>query len=84
VTRVTPEFGRYLERNFIPSNLGFYISPLFCSLGTHFKQGLSRDKSSKMGSEGLINDSMPPKYPGEGGLLLPESSYSAVISVFFF
>ena len=61
------------------------ISPLsFCSLGTHFKQGLSGDKSSKMGSEGLINDSMPPKDPEEGGLLLPESSYTAVISVFFF
>jgi hypothetical protein len=25
--RVTPEFGRYLERNFIPPNSGRYIRP---------------------------------------------------------
>ncbi|XP_008649945.1 transcription factor IIIB 60 kDa subunit [Zea mays] len=31
------------------------------------RKGLSGDKSSKMGSEGLINDSMPPKDPEEGG-----------------
>ncbi|KAL5670727.1 hypothetical protein ACJX0J_022948, partial [Zea mays] len=30
------------------------------------RKGLSGDKSSKMGSEGLINDSMPPKDPEEG------------------
>ncbi|PWZ39212.1 hypothetical protein Zm00014a_043778 [Zea mays] len=29
-----------------------------------------------MGFEGLINDSMPPKDPEEGGLLLLESSYT--------
>jgi transcription factor IIIB 90 kDa subunit len=56
---------------------------LFCSLGTHCEQALSGDKSSTIGSGGLINDSVPPKDPEEGGLLLPEPSYTAVVSFFF-
>jgi len=44
----------------------------FCSLGTHFEQGLSGHKSSTIGSGEPINDSVPPRDPEEGGLLLPE------------
>jgi hypothetical protein len=85
------EFCDVWHCDMLALRLAFYattlalISPLFfCSLGTHFKQVLSGYKSSKMGFEGLINDSMPPKDPEEGGLLLLESSYTVVISVFFF
>jgi len=44
----------------------------FFSLGTHFEQGLSGHKSSTIGSGEPINDSVPPRDPEEGGLLLPE------------
>jgi len=44
----------------------------FCSPGTHFEQGLSGHKSSTIGSGEPINDSVPPKDPEEGGLLLPQ------------
>ena len=44
--------------------------PFFCSLGPHFKQGISRDKSSEVASEERTND------PEGGGLLLPEPSLS--------
>lgn len=60
-----------------------YFPTFFCSLGTNFEQGLSGDKSSTIGSGELINDSVPPKDPEEGGLLLPEPSYAAVISVLY-
>ena len=49
--------------------------PFFCSLGPHFKQGISRDKSSEVASEEHTNDSILSKDP-EGGLLLPEQSLS--------
>jgi transcription factor IIIB subunit 2 len=46
--------------------------PPFSVLWEHFEQGLSGHKSSTNGSGELINDSVPPKDPEEGGLLLPE------------
>jgi hypothetical protein len=58
--------------------------PFFCSLGTHFKQGISGDKSSAVASEECTNDSILSKAPEGGGLLLPEPSYLAIISVFLF
>ena len=53
--------------------------PFFCSLGPHFKQGISRDKSSEVASEEHTNDSILSKDP-EGGLLLPEQSLSNTFS----
>jgi len=42
------------------------ISSHFLFSGTYFKQGISRDKSSEVASEGCTNDSIPSKDP-EGG-----------------
>ena len=55
------------------------ISSHFLFSGTYFKQGISRDKSSEVASEGCTNDSIPSKDP-EGGLLLPEPSLSNTFS----
>ena len=56
------------------------ISSHFLFSGTHFKQGISRDKSSEVVSEGCTNDSIPSKDPEGGGLLLPEPSLSNTFS----
>lgn len=61
-----------------------FLPLLFCFLGTHFEQGISRDKSSTVASGKLTNDSVPSKDAEGGGLLLPEPSYFAIISVFLF
>ena len=56
------------------------ISSHFLFSGTYFKQGISRDKSSEVASEGCTNDSIPSKDPEGGGLLLPEPSLSNTFS----
>lgn len=55
--------------------------PLLFSLGTHIEQGIRGDKSSTIASEEL-NDSVLSKDPEEGGLLVFEPLYSAIMLFF--